>query len=160
MSTQQNQRPQSQSERKPPDRPFVRPEPQLVPKTATAIAARGVADPPDLLGINVINMGLMVLAALFMKRGVVGLVLYLALYLVPMLMFFRPHLHHPLPEVRALAMAGMVIPMMFMDFGLTQTFLSHNSGRVVLCSFWMCVAALMLNAIETSTPSSPATPSH
>ena len=94
------------------------------------------------------------------KRGVVGLVLYLALYLVPMLMFFRPHLHHPLPEVRALAMAGMVIPMMFMDFGLTQTFLSHNSGRVVLCSFWMCVAALMLNAIETSTPSSPATPSH
>jgi hypothetical protein len=29
---------------------------------------------------------------------------------------------------------------------LTQTFLSHNSGRVVLCSLWMCVAALLLNA--------------
>ena len=80
------------------------------------------------------------------KRGFVGLALYLALYLVPMLMFFKPYLHDARAEVRSFAMAGMVIPMMFMDFGLTQTFLSHNSGRVVLCSLWMCVAALMLNA--------------
>jgi O-antigen ligase len=80
------------------------------------------------------------------KRGLVGLALYLALYLVPMLMFFKPYLQDVRPDVRALAMAGMVIPMMFMDFGLTQTFLSHNSGRVVLCSLWMCVAGLMLNA--------------
>jgi O-antigen ligase len=80
------------------------------------------------------------------KRGFVGLALYLALYLVPMLMFFKPYLHDARADVRSFAMAGMVIPMMFMDFGLTQTFLSHNSGRVVLCSLWMCVAALMLNA--------------
>jgi len=79
------------------------------------------------------------------KRGLVGLALYLALYLVPMLMFFKPYLHDDRPDLRVLAMAGMVIPMMFMDFGLSQTFLSHNSGRIVLCSFWMCVAALMLN---------------
>ncbi len=84
------------------------------------------------------------------KRGLVGLALFLALYLVPMLMFFKPYLHDERAEVRALAMAGMVIPMMFMDFGLTQTFLSHNSGRVVLCGLWMCVAGLMLNAIEAS----------
>lgn len=82
------------------------------------------------------------------KRGLVGLALYLALYLVPMLMFFRAHLQDARPDVRALAMAGMVVPMMFMDFGLTQTFLSHNSGRIVLCSLWMCVAALMLNALH------------
>lgn len=82
------------------------------------------------------------------KRGLVGLALYLALYLVPMLMFFRPHLQDARPDARALAMAGMVVPMMFMDFGLTQTFLSHNSGRIVLCSLWMCVAALMLNALH------------
>lgn len=82
------------------------------------------------------------------KRGLVGLALYLALYLVPMLMFFKPYLQDARPDVRALAMAGMVIPMMYMDFGLTQTFLSHNSGRVVLCSLWMCVAGLMLNAAE------------
>lgn len=82
------------------------------------------------------------------KRGLLGLVVYLALCLVPMLMFFKPNLQNARPDVRALAMAGMVIPMMYMDFGLTQTFLSHNSGRIVLCSLWMCVAGLMLNAAE------------
>ena len=82
------------------------------------------------------------------KRGLVGLALYLALYLLPMLMFFKPYLQDARPDVRAFAMAGMVIPMMFLDFGLTQTFLSHNSGRVVLCSLWMCVASLMLNALN------------
>lgn len=82
------------------------------------------------------------------KRGLVGLALYLALYLVPMLLFFKPYLQDVRPDVRALAMAGMVIPMMFLDFGLTQTFLSHNSGRVVLCGLWMCVASLMLNAAK------------
>lgn len=81
------------------------------------------------------------------KRGIVGLALYLALYLVPMLFFFKPYLQDARTDVRALAMAGMVIPMMFMDFGLTQTFLSHNSGRMVLCGLWMCVAGLMLNAL-------------
>jgi O-antigen ligase len=85
------------------------------------------------------------------KRGLVGLVLYLAMLLVPMLMFFKPYLQDARPDVRALAMAGMVIPMMFMDFGLTQTFLSHNSGRVVLCSLWMCLAGLMLNALHAET---------
>jgi O-antigen ligase len=82
------------------------------------------------------------------KRGLAGLALYLALYLVPMLLFFKPYLNDARNKVRSLAIAGMVIPMMFMDFGLTQTFLSHNSGRVVLCSLWMCVAALLLNAKE------------
>ena len=86
------------------------------------------------------------------KRGVIGLALYLGLYLVPMLIFFKPYLQHVSIEVRALAMAGMVIPMMYMDFGLTQTFLSHNSGRIVLCSLWMCVAGLMLNALEDNQP--------
>jgi O-antigen ligase len=82
------------------------------------------------------------------KRGLVGLALYLALYLVPMLMFFKPYLQDAPPDVRALAIAGMVIPMMYMDFGLTQTFLSHNSGRIVLCSLWMCLAGLMLNELD------------
>ena len=54
-------------------------------------------------------------------------------------------------EVKALAMAGMVVPMMYMDFALTQSFLTHNSGRIVLCSLWMCVAALMLNAVEVES---------
>ena len=85
------------------------------------------------------------------KRGLLGLLLYLALYFVPMWMFFKPYLNESnrSSDIRALALAGIVIPMMFMDFGLTQTFLSHNSGRIILCSFWMCVAGLILNTTES-----------
>jgi O-antigen ligase len=82
------------------------------------------------------------------KRGLLGLVIFLSLYLFPMLKFFKPYLHDARMNVRVFAMGGMVVPMMFMDFGLTQTFLSHNSGRIVLCSFWMCMGALMLNALH------------
>lgn len=83
-----------------------------------------------------------------LKRGVVGLCLLVLLYMGPMFWFFKPYLSVKDIEVKSLAMAGMVIPMMYMDFGLTQTFLSHNSGRMVLVSLWMCTAALLLNASE------------
>jgi len=83
-----------------------------------------------------------------LKHGVVGLLLLLTFYLAPMFLFFRRYLSALNREVKALAMAGMVIPMMYMDFGLTQVFLSHNSGRMVLVSLWTCSAALLLNAIE------------
>jgi O-antigen ligase len=82
------------------------------------------------------------------KHGLIGLFFHLVLMLGPMLLFFGPHKSSSNPEVRSLAIAGMVVPMMYMDFGLTQTFLSHNSGRVVLSALWMCLAALMLNALE------------
>jgi O-antigen ligase len=70
-----------------------------------------------------------------------------------MLMFFKPYLHGYGPEVKALAMGGMVLPMMYMDFGLTQVFLSHNSGRMVFVSLLMCLGALVLNAAEKSQQS-------
>ena len=103
---------------------------------------------------------------LTLKRGLIGLTLYLALFLVPMLWFFKPYVMHASAEVRCLAMAGVVIPMMYLDFGLTQTLLSHNSGRMALVSLWMCVAALMLNALQrnseqrdgTLSVTSPSTP--
>lgn len=82
------------------------------------------------------------------KNGLIGLTLLLGLYLLPMLMFFKPYLHGHSAEVKALAMGGMVLPMMYMDFGLTQTFLSHNSGRMVFVSLLMCLGALLLNEIE------------
>jgi O-antigen ligase len=87
-----------------------------------------------------------------LKRGVVGLGLLMLLYFGPMFWFFKPYLKATHIEVKTLAIAGMVIPMMYMDFGLTQVFLSHNSGRMVLVSLWMCVAALLLNAVEDNEP--------
>jgi O-antigen ligase len=95
-----------------------------------------------------------------LKRGAVGLVLLLMLYLGPMLCFFKPFLIFLDVEVKSLAMAGMVIPMMYMDFGLTQLFLGHNSGRVILTSLWMCIAALLLNAVEITGSSLSSKESH
>lgn len=83
-----------------------------------------------------------------LKRGLIGLALLLMLYLGPMIFFFRPCLNAINVEIKSLAMAGVVIPMMFMDFGLTQVFLSHNSGRMVLISLWASAAALLRNALE------------
>lgn len=82
------------------------------------------------------------------KNGFIGLALLLLLYWLPMLMFFKPYLHSYGAEVKALAMGGMVLPMMYMDFGLTQTFLSHNSGRMIFVSLLMCLGALLLNEAQ------------
>lgn len=82
------------------------------------------------------------------KTGLIGLMLLLALYWLPLFMFFKPYLHGYGANVKALAMGGMVLPMMYMDFGLTQTFLGHNSGRMVFVSLLMCLGALVLNAAE------------
>jgi O-antigen ligase len=82
------------------------------------------------------------------KTGLIGLALLLILYCAPMLIFFKPYLQGHGADVKALAMGGMVLPIMFMDFGLTQTFLSHNSGRMIYASMLLCFGALLLNAIE------------
>lgn len=82
------------------------------------------------------------------KTGLIGLAILLALYGVPMLMFFKPYLYGYGTDVKALAMGGMVLSMMYVDFGLTQAFLSHNSGRMVFVSLLMCFGALLLNAAE------------
>lgn len=82
------------------------------------------------------------------KTGLLGLLALLVLYAVPMLWFFKPYLYGYSANTKALAMGGMVLPMMYMDFGLTQAFLSHNSGRMVFVSLLMCLGALVLNASE------------
>jgi O-antigen ligase len=87
------------------------------------------------------------------KTGVLGLLTLLILYVVPMLWFFKPYLHGYSANGKALAMSGMVLPMMYMDFGLTQAFLTHNSGRMVFVSLLMCLGALVLNAIEDESQS-------
>ena len=82
------------------------------------------------------------------KKGLIGLAVLLILYWAPMLNFFKPYSHASDSNVRALALGGMVLPMMYMDFGLTQAFLSHNSGRMMFASLLMCLGALLLNQSE------------
>ena len=71
------------------------------------------------------------------KRGVAGVIALLALYLVPLYMFGRglrsPDLSH-----RSIAIAGVLLPVAYIDFGLSQVLFAHNSG-VMIYAVWLVV---------------------
>ncbi len=71
------------------------------------------------------------------RRGILGLLSLLALYLVPLRLFSRRLRAEDL-ELRSLALAGALLPVAFMDFGLSQVFFGHNSG-VMVYAFWLVV---------------------
>ncbi|MGM0785903.1 MAG: O-antigen ligase family protein [Pseudomonadota bacterium] len=71
------------------------------------------------------------------KRGALGLAALLAIYLVPMRLFARGLSDADL-STRSLAVAGTLLPVAYIDFGLTQGFFSHNSG-VMVYAFWLAV---------------------
>lgn len=73
----------------------------------------------------------------FAKRGVIGLAALLALYLVPMRLFALQIAAKNL-ELRSIAVAGVLLSVTYIDFGLTQSFLSHNSG-VMMFAFLLAV---------------------
>lgn len=75
------------------------------------------------------------------EYGIIGFVLLMALYLVPLRLFIhkaRLYNHHW--RMKCLAMAGVLIPMCYMDFALTQSMFSHNSGVMIytlaIIIFW------------------------
>ncbi|MFD1007309.1 O-antigen ligase family protein [Oceanisphaera ostreae] len=82
----------------------------------------------------------------FARRGILGLLSLLALYLVPLRLFARRLTESNL-ELRALATAGAILPVAFMDFGLSQVFFGHNSG-VMVYAFWLAVLWGTLRAYE------------
>ncbi|HET8790219.1 MAG TPA: O-antigen ligase family protein [Modicisalibacter sp.] len=71
------------------------------------------------------------------KRGLPGLLTLLALYLVP-LWLFLPGLRDGDPARRALAVAGVILPVAFISFGLTYSFMAYSSG-VVMYTSWLVV---------------------
>lgn len=71
------------------------------------------------------------------KRGFLGLAALLLLYLTPLRLFMR-ELNAKNLKLRSLAVAGALLPVTYIDFGLSQTFLSHNSG-VMIYAFWLVV---------------------
>ncbi|MCL7939426.1 O-antigen ligase family protein [Halomonas sp. ATCH28] len=71
------------------------------------------------------------------KRGLPGLLALLGLYLLP-LWLFRGGLNHPDTSHRALAVAGLLLPVTFLDFGLTYSFLAYPVG-VAVYSGWLVV---------------------
>ncbi|MBP5980609.1 MAG: O-antigen ligase family protein [Halomonas sp.] len=73
----------------------------------------------------------------FAKRGLLGLLVLLALYFVPMRLFAK-QLKAPNLATRAVATAGVLLPVTYIDFGLSQAFLTHNSG-VMMYAFMLAV---------------------
>lgn len=71
------------------------------------------------------------------KQGLIGVFALLALYLVP-LRLFSPGLQSSDLTQRSLATAGTLLPVAYIDFGLSQAFFAHNSG-VMIYAFWLVV---------------------
>lgn len=69
----------------------------------------------------------------------------LALYLVPVWLF-RRGLRHPDVAHRALATAGVLMPVAFVDFGLSYSFLASQTGAVIYASWLVLLWALYRHA--------------
>lgn len=83
----------------------------------------------------------------FAKRGLLGLAALLLLYGVPLLIFW-PRKSEEAPALAAaiapLQLIGVLIPVGYIGFGLTQVFLGHNSGTM----FFLFMTALIFSAIR------------
>ncbi len=87
------------------------------------------------------------------KHGTLGLLSLLFLYGGPFLLF-RCYYRDAGDDhqIRFLSLGGMFIPLMYIDFGLSQTFLSHNSGRMIYVLWVMILGVLcILHQSKNST---------
>lgn len=80
----------------------------------------------------------------FAKRGIGGLALVLGLFLFP-LMLFKGKISGGNRAVLPYAVAGIILPVAYMGFGLTQAFLSHNSGVIIFVFMLVFLWALLRN---------------
>ncbi|MBE0507364.1 MAG: O-antigen ligase family protein [Marinospirillum sp.] len=71
------------------------------------------------------------------KRGLLGLAALLLLYFIPLRLFYKGFRISCL-QCRSYAVAGAILSVTYIDFGLTQVFFSHNSG-VMVYSFMLVV---------------------
>ncbi|MDO5653111.1 MAG: O-antigen ligase family protein [Brachymonas sp.] len=62
------------------------------------------------------------------KRGTVGLLLLLGIYCAPLWVFGKLFRNSRDPHLRAVCAAGMLLPLSYAFFGLTEAFLPHNSA--------------------------------
>ncbi|MHC9034515.1 O-antigen ligase family protein [Cobetia marina] len=82
----------------------------------------------------------------WVKRGILGLLALLALYLVPLRLFYRRLDSNDL-TLRSLAVAGVLLPLTFLDFGMTWVMFSQASG-VMVFAFWLAIVWGTLRAHE------------
>ncbi|RTR05364.1 O-antigen ligase family protein [Halomonas nitroreducens] len=82
------------------------------------------------------------------KAGLPGLLTLLMLYALPIVLF-RSGLANPDPASRSLAMAGVLLSVCFMSFGVTYSFFYFPVGIAVYCSWLMVIWNLHQQAAES-----------
>lgn len=78
------------------------------------------------------------------KRGTVGLLILLLVYATPFILFLKSYSEADQSAHKAVCMAGMVMPIAYFGFGLTQAFLPHTSG-IVIYVYASCLLATLCN---------------
>ncbi|WP_087743022.1 MULTISPECIES: O-antigen ligase family protein [unclassified Acidovorax] len=87
---------------------------------------------------------------LFAKRGLMGVLLLMAFYGIPLAIFWptaariRDGSGKVDNESLALSLVGVLMPLSYIGFGLTQVFLAHNSGNM----FYLFMCPLVLTALH------------
>jgi O-antigen ligase len=81
------------------------------------------------------------------KRGVLGLAAVVALYLVPLLLFIN-HAKSKSNEERTYAIAGMLLCLSYVSFGLTDSFLTHDDGVMVFAFMSVLLWAELRHAAQ------------
>lgn len=87
---------------------------------------------------------------LFAKRGLFGVLLLMGFYGIPLVMFWpteariRDAQGKMDNESLSLCLVGVLLPLSYIGFGLTQVFLAHNSGNM----FYLFMCPLVLAALH------------
>ncbi|MEL7613049.1 O-antigen ligase family protein [Vreelandella titanicae] len=83
----------------------------------------------------------------WVRKGLPGLVIVVSLYLIPLWLFF-PGLRAESATQRSYAVAGMLLPITFMGFGLSYSFFAYPAGVAVYASWliflWVLVSEQVL----------------
>ena len=92
---------------------------------------------------------------LFAKRGLLGVAVLALFYAVPLWLFW-PRCQRVFDkngalnrEALGLCLVGILLPLSYFGFGLTQVFLAHNSGNVFYLFMCLLLHAVLQNSTKT-----------
>ena len=79
------------------------------------------------------------------KRGLIGFLILMSIYLVPLIVFIRL-MRSADKVVVSFSSAGVILILCMMVFGLTQTFMAHISGITIFSFFLVIIGAYARNS--------------
>ena len=98
---------------------------------------------------------------MFAKRGLFGIGGLLLFYVVPLALFWptQARVQSPdgsmNPQLLCLRLVGMLLPLGYLGFGLTQVFLAHYNGNMVYLFMVLCTLAAIKGTAAAVQPTAP-----